>query len=140
MSNVMMRLGTLKFSLSTAAYQEFQRTAQYRWARQERLGINDALQCTGVGPETITLRGVIFPAYRGSSAQVTLHRVQAELGYPLPLISGTGAILGLWVVEEITESQSVFAIKGVAMKVEFDLKLIRYSPSLTALAKSYLGI
>lgn len=68
MATVMMRLGIYKFSLDSAAYQELSRAAAYRWARQERIGTNDALQFTGLGPETVDLRGVVFPLFRGGAS------------------------------------------------------------------------
>lgn len=133
MSNVMMRLGLYKFSLSTAAYQELLRTASYRWARQERIGTNDALQFTGIGPETVTLRGVIFPEFRGGLDQVSKMRLQASIGVPLPMIDGRGKVWGLWVVEEITEKQEIFEKHGAPKRIEFDLKLSRYDGGLRAL-------
>ncbi|WP_420023777.1 phage tail protein [Cereibacter azotoformans] len=133
MSRTMMRLGAFKFSLGTAAYQELQRSAQYRWARQERIGTNDALQFTGIGAETVTLRGAIFPLFAGSGNEPMKLRLQASLGFPLPLIDGLGKVWGLWCVEAVNESQSVFLDTGAAKKVEFDLRMTRYDGGLRAL-------
>ncbi len=129
----MMRLGTYKFSISTAAYQEFARTTQYRWARQERIGTNDALQFTGFGPETIDLRGVVFGAFAGGVRQPDALRLMASVGSPLPLISGTGRILGLWCVERIAETQSVFVAQGAPLRQAFDMSMTRYDGGLRAL-------
>lgn len=126
MARVMMRLGVYKFSLDTAAYQELQRSASYRWARQERIGTNDALQFTGIGPETVDLRGVVFPLFRGGLDQVSRMRLQASLGLPLPMIDGLGKVWGLWAVEQINERQSVFMAGGAPNRIEFDLRLARY--------------
>ena len=100
MASVMMRLGLYKFSMGTAAYQELTRSTSYRWARQERINTNDALQMTGLGPETIQLRGRVH---------------------------------GLWVIEEVGETQSTFAARGAPRKQEFDIKLTRYDGGLRAL-------
>lgn len=133
MATVMMRLGLYKFGIDTAAYQELNRVAAYRWARQERIGTNDALQFTGLGPETVDLRGVVFPEFRGGLDQVAKMRLQASIGLPLPLIDGRGKVWGLWAVEQISERQSIFAAKGVPKRIEFDLRLARYDGGLRAL-------
>lgn len=133
MSRIMMRLGVFKFSLGTAAYQELSRTAAYRWARQERIGTNDALQFTGLGPETVELRGVIFPLFKGRASDVQRLRTQASIGIPLPLIDGRGKVWGLWAVEAVSERQSVFMDTGAARRIEFDLRLTRYDGGLRAL-------
>ncbi|MFG6082336.1 phage tail protein [Paracoccus litorisediminis] len=133
MGSIMMRLGVYKFSLDTAAYQELSRTAEYRWARQERIGTNDALQFTGLGPETLELRGVVFPLFRGGLDQVKRMRAQASLGVPLPLIDGLGKVWGLWALEQISERQSIFMPRGAPKRIEFDLRLSRYDGGLRAL-------
>lgn len=133
MSDTMLILGVYKFSVSTAAYQQLTRTTAYRWARQECIGTNDALQFTGAGPETIELTGVVFPSLIGSTRQIDLLRLQASVGIPLPLITGTGAVLGLWCIEEIRETQSTFVRGGVGAKQEFTLRLTRYDGGLLAL-------
>ena len=133
MGSIMMRLGVYKFSLDTAAYQELSRTAEYRWARQERIGTNDALQFTGLGPETLELRGVVFPLFRGGLDQVKKMRAQASLGVPLPLIDGLGKVWGLWALEQISERQSIFMPRGAPKRIEFDLRLSRYDGGLRAL-------
>lgn len=133
MPSVMMRLGLFKFSLDTAAYQELNRAVSYRWARQERIGTNDALQFTGLGPETVDLRGVVFPLFRGGLDQVGKMRLQASIGIPLPMIDGRGKVWGLWAIEQINERQSVFMELGAPKKIEFDLRLARYDGGLRAL-------
>lgn len=133
MGRVMMRLGIYKFSIGTAAYQELSRSASYRWARQERIGTNDALQFTGMGPETVDLRGAIFPLFNGSGNETAKLRLQASIGLPLPMIDGLGKVWGLWAVEQINEKQSVFLDNGAAKKIEFDLRLARYDGGLRAL-------
>lgn len=133
MPSVMMRLGLYKFSLNTAAYQELNRVASYRWARQERIGTNDALQFTGLGPETVDLRGVVFPTFRGGLDQVTKMRLQASIGIPLPMIDGLGKVWGLWAIQTVSERQSVFMDRGAPKRIEFDLGLTRYDGGLRAL-------
>lgn len=129
----MLQLGAYQFSVSTAAYQELSRGAEYRWAEQQRVGTNDALQFTGAPAESLELRGVIYPHYKGGLDQLTLMRAQASLGVPLPMISMGGRIMGLWVVEAVREGQRIFEKGGSPLRQEFDMRLKRYDGGLRSL-------
>jgi phage tail protein len=129
----MMQLGFYQFSISSAAYQELSRGSEYRWAAQERVGASDALQFTGLPAETLELRGVIYPHYKGGLDQITRMRAQASLGVPLPLVSRGGRVLGFWVVEAVREGQRIFERGGAPLRQEFDLKLRRYDGGLRSL-------
>jgi len=133
MSNVMMQLGFYQFSINSAAYQEFQRSTGYRWAAQERVGAHDALQFTGFGSDSISVSGVIFPFHKGGLGQLDRLRLQASFGFPLPLVSGSGRVLGLWVVEGVSEGQKVFARDGVPTRQDFDIKMRRFDGGLRSL-------
>lgn len=122
----MMRLGSFSFGINSAAYTELQRSAEYKWPSQERMGQHDALQYTGPGAETMTLTGVILTAYRGGAGQLNILRALASTGRPQILISGLGAIMGQWVIEGVDEGQSVFAAAGHPRRQEFTVKLRKY--------------
>jgi phage protein U len=126
MAEVMMMLGQFQFGIDTAAYQELSRTTEYRWPSLDVFGGAQALQFTGRGPESINLQGSIFPGWRGGTGQLDAMRGQAAAGEPLMLVTGTGALLGRYVIERVDEKQSVFAAAGVARKQEFTLQLKRY--------------
>lgn len=126
MAEVMMQLGFFQFSIDSAAYQRLNRSSEYRWARQSRIGSNDALQFTGHGPETIELEGVIYPHFKGGLGQIDKMRTQASIGVPLPLVTGVGKVLGIWVVEAISEGQEVFAAQGIPHKQDFTIRMARY--------------
>ena len=133
MSDVMLQLGFYQFSVNNAAYQELSRWVEYRWAAQERIGAHDALQFTGFGSDTIDLSGVIYPHYKGGLGQLDRMRRQASIGVPLPLISGRGRVLGLWVVTGIREGQAVFDRGGAPRRQDFQITLRRYDGGLRAL-------
>lgn len=135
MAEVMMQLGFFQFSIDDATYQRLSRSTEYRWARQARIGTNDALQFTGYGPETIELEGVIYPHFRGGLKQVDKMRTQASIGIPLPLVSGIGKVLGLWVVEAISEDQEVFAAQGIPHRQDFTMRMARYDGGLRSLLR-----
>jgi phage tail protein len=60
-NETMMALGSFRFSIETATYQELKRGQSYRWQSQVRLLRRPALQFVGAGSEMIELTGVIYP-------------------------------------------------------------------------------
>ena len=124
---VMMQLGAFQFGINTAAYQGLSRSDEWRWSDQERFGQAPALQHTGPGTTTITLDGILYPEWRGGLGQLDAMRAEAGKGKPLVLVDGRGQALGMWVIERVDESQSIFAAGGVARRVEFTLQLKRFS-------------
>ena len=128
-----MQLGPYQFSIDNAAYQNLTRSAEYRWAAQERVGAADALQFTGLGADSISLQGVIHPHFRGGLDQVTRMRLTAEFGVPLPLVAGTGKILGIWVIEGVSEGQRTFAAQGAPLRQEFTVNIRRYDGGFRSL-------
>ena len=131
----MMQLGPIRFSIGTAAYQNLQRSTQYAWKVRERV-VPEALkrlglggpgyQYNGPGDDTINLNGTIYPQFNGGAMQVSLMRLAAGTGVPLPLIEGSGFILGLWIITRIGETNSIFFANGESRKIEFTLELKRY--------------
>ena len=128
---VMMQLGAFQFGVNTAAYQGLSRSDEWRWPDQERFGQAPALQHTGPGATTITLDGILYPEWRGGLGQLDAMRAEAGKGRPLVLVDGRGQALGMWVIERVDESQSIFAAGGVARRVEFTLQLKRFSARVT---------
>ncbi|XPV77923.1 MAG: phage tail protein [Desulfovibrio sp.] len=126
MSKVMMKLGPLTFSLSTAAYESFQKNTAYRWESQSRFNNGPALQFCGHGEESVTLPGVIYPHFQGGLEQIDQMREVAAEGNPLLMVDGKGKLHGKWVIVSITEKQTVFFSNGTPRKMEFSLKLKRY--------------
>lgn len=123
----MMRLGSFKFGIATAAYQALDRSTDYNFGEQQLFGQLDDLQFLGPGSDMITLAGVIYTNYRGGTQQIETLRALAEQGQPQMLISATGKVFGLWVITNITEGQSKFAAMGVPQKQEFSVSLRKYS-------------
>jgi len=124
---VMLMLGGFKFSLNTAVFQQVQRSTSYRWPAQERIGQLDALQFTGPGDDRITLPGIVYPDFRGDVHQIAQLRELASVGRPLRLIAATGDILGLWVIESVDETQSIFKPDGLPRRQEFTLSIRKFS-------------
>ncbi|WP_263144011.1 phage tail protein [Pseudomonas sp. RIT-PI-AD] len=122
---MMMALGLFVFSLPTLAYQELQRKTEYRHASNSRVGTNPARQFLGMGEDSITLPGVLLPELAGSPASLDVLRYMAGTGKAWSLIEGSGRIYGTWVIENISETRSLFFSDGTARRIEFSLELKR---------------
>lgn len=123
---IMMSLGDFLFGINTAVYQELGRSTEWRWPSQDRFNQSPVLQFVGPGADTISLPGVVYPEWRGGLAQIETMRAMADLGEPLMMIDGTGAVWGQWVIEKVDEKQSVLAAAGIPRKQEFTLSLKKY--------------
>lgn len=135
---MMMIYGPFMFGIDRIAFQELSRSSGYTWAEVERIGTNPAMQYTGREAETMSLPGVFYPHFRGGLAQLPAMRLAAELGKPLPLITGYGYFLGQWVVTRIDETQSVFFKDGAPRKVDFVIELKQYA-STTDIVRNTIG-
>ncbi|SVJ78444.1 putative prophage tail protein [Klebsiella pneumoniae] len=57
----------------------------------------------------------------------------ADEGRAWPLLDGTGTIYGMYVINNISETGSLFFADGTARKIDFTLTLTRVDESLAAL-------
>ena len=130
---MMLALGMFVFMRQTLPYQTLQRDAEYRWPSNSRVGKRDAFQFLGVGEENITLAGVLYPELTGGRMTMTTIRLMAEEGRAWPLLDGTGMIYGMYVINSVSDTGSVFFSDGTARKIDFTLTLTRVDPSLAAL-------
>lgn len=118
------------FNLDTAAFDELRRSTEFRWASQERLGRRPAQQGVGMGDEKITLKGVIFPGFKGGLKQLdTLRTLGAQL-QPLTLTTGYGDVLGKWCLKSVDEEQSSLMAGGIPRKQAFTLEFVRYGDDM----------
>ncbi|WP_300245360.1 phage tail protein [Pseudomonas sp.] len=122
---MMMALGMFVFSLSTAAYQELQRQTEWRHISNTRIGAAPARQFVGRGDDSITLPGVILPELAGSVLSLDTLRLMANTGKAWPMVEGSGRIYGLWVIESLSETKTVFFRDGTPRRLEFTLNLKR---------------
>ena len=118
------------FNLDTAAFDELRRSTEFRWASQERLGRRPAQQGVGMGDEKITLKGAIFPGFKGGLKQLdTLRTLGAQL-QPLTLTTGYGDVLGTWCLKSVDEEQSSLMAGGIPRKQAFTLEFVRYGDDM----------
>jgi phage protein U len=128
----MMSLGMFVFSLPTIAYDEVQRRASWRWATNARVGARDAAQYVGPDKETISLNGTAFAELQDGRASLDELREMAAEGKAWPLTSGTGEVLGAWVIEGIDERQKHFFDDGIARQIDFGIDLMRVDDAIDA--------
>lgn len=136
---MMMSLGMFVFSLETLAYQEFQRQTDWRHGSTSRIGTNPARQYLGRGDDSITLPGVLLPGLVGSPLSLDTLRMMADTGKAWPLIEGTGKLYGIWVIESISETRTIFFRDGAARRIEFTIKLVRIDDGRVDLLGSLTG-
>jgi len=125
MNSVMMALGLFVFGLDTVPYQQLHRQSAWRHPSASRVGQRPASQFLGPGEENITLSGTLYPEITGGKVSLAMLRYMAETGKAWPLMEGTGYFYGLFVIEDISETCSLFFPDGAARKIDFSLKLKR---------------
>lgn len=138
--SIMMALGLYIFSLHTVPYQQLQRQLSWRHPSQSRIGKRPARQYAGPGDDTITLSGVLYPEVTGGRISLAALETMADTGKAWPLIEATGIYYGLYVIEEISQTSTLFFPDGAARKIEFSLKLSRVDDEPSLLGKLTAGL
>jgi phage protein U len=123
--SVMMALGLFVFGLDTVPYQQLQRQTSWRHPSSSRVGLRPASQFAGPGDDTVTLSGTLYPELTGGRVSMAMLRYMGETGKAWPLLEGTGYFYGVYVIEDLSETGSVFFADGAARKIDFSLKLKR---------------
>lgn len=134
-----MILGTYLFCVNTAAFQEMNRTSAWNWVAQPRLGQYDALQYVGPKNDTISLPGLIYPAWRGGTGQLDKMRKLAGTGQPQVLLDAAGTVYGRYVIEEIDEVRSEFAGLGIPLRQSFKMALRYYDGGIQNALLNFLS-
>jgi phage protein U len=130
---MMLTLGMFVFMRQSLPYQSLQRSADYQWPSNSRVGKRDAFQFLGPGEDKITLTGDLYPEMTGGRLSMLALYTMADEGRAWPLISGTGTIYGMFVITNVSESGTVFFADGSPRKISFTLSLTRVDDSLAAL-------
>ncbi|CNI46001.1 phage P2 GpU [Yersinia pseudotuberculosis] len=126
----MMALGMFVFMLQTVPYQDFQHQMAWRHPSNARIGLRPISQFLGPDEESITLSGVLYPELTGGKLSLMALQLMAETGKAWSLIEGNGAIHGMFVIESLERTKSIFFSDGSARKIEFTLSLKRTDESL----------
>jgi len=118
------------FNMDTTAFDELRRTSAFRWASQERLTRRPAQQAIGMGEEKLTLKGAIFPGFKGGIKQLNTLRSIGKQLQPLLLTTGYGEVLGNWCLVNLDEEQSALLQGGIPRKQAFTLEFARYGDDM----------
>ena len=118
------------FNLDTAAFDELRRQTAFRWAGQERLTRSIAQQAVGQGEDKLSLKGAIYPLFKGGIRQLdTLRSIGRQL-QPLTLTTGYGEVLGNWCLLSVAEDQSALLAGGIPRKQGFSLEFVAYGDDM----------
>lgn len=132
---MMMIFGSFIFSIPTATYQQLQRKTSWRYGSNNRVGDMPAYQFLGRGDDTITIEGSIVPEF-GSQLSLTALRTMGDVGKSYALIAGTGKVLGLYKLDDMSETQTYFFKDGAPRKVDFTLTLTQTMKSGTLIGNA----
>lgn len=137
MADVMMSLGDFQFGVSTAEYQSLKTSMSWRWAKKDRYGRKPGKQYHGPDAITKTMEIVIYPQSKKDLTRFQQIKAMADAGKPLRLVAGgsrlvdgllvpAGADLGLWVIEQLEISESMFMQDGTALEQKGSLTISEY--------------
>lgn len=125
MTEVLMTLGDIRFSVAEGAYRSLNRTLEMTTAKMARANRQAARQILGED-ETIEIAGVVYPMHRHGMDRVSRFRDLARSYKPAMLTDGLGNVWGLFVIERVEERGTDFTPDGVPMKQEFTINLGAY--------------
>lgn len=123
----MMNLGGYSFEIGTTPYQELTRQTGWDWPEQQLIGSAPAMQYTGKKAEKISMRGMLLPGFTGDRSSIEALRLLGDQAKPLPLVTGQGFFLGLWVIESIEQSEDVHFSDGTPRRMSFSIELKKYA-------------
>jgi uncharacterized protein len=122
MSDVLMTLGGVRFSVSEGAYRTLNRTLEMSVVKIARANRPVARQVLGED-ETIEISGVCYPLHRHGTDRVERFRELARRYQPVMLTDGMGFVWGRFLVERVEERGSEFTREGQAQRQEFTIAL-----------------
>ncbi|QJT79569.1 phage tail protein [Kosakonia sp. MUSA4] len=122
---MMMVFGMFVFMLRTTPYQQLRHSQEWRHVKNERVNQSASWQYIGVGDDTVTLEGVLYPEITGGNLSLSALETIGFAGRPWPLIEGEGRIYGMYVLTRLERGKSEFDQYGNPRKIEFTLSLSR---------------
>lgn len=123
MTDVLMTLGNVRFSVQEGAFQALHRKLAMRVARMERAESQTARQVLG-RDETITIKGTVYPGQgAGGVGRVQSFRDLAATGQAQLLTDGLGNVWGRYVIEHVDEEATHHTSYGVPLRQAFEIEL-----------------
>lgn len=120
----MMSLGMFAFSIDTLSFHELQRRRTWRYATNGRVGAVDAVQFVGKEADKVTLSGSAPTELMDGEESLATLIDMADDRQPYPLVDGTGAVHGAFVITAIDERKTHFHANGKPRMIDFGIDLI----------------
>lgn len=122
---ILLSVGPHLFRVAARSYEEMERKAEASLAVLQRVGQHPSVQMMGPGEQTLTITGTLYAAL-GGSAEAEALLAEPALGRPLMLVTGTGRVLGRYVLRSVTQRDSEPTAAGVARRIAYDIAMVRY--------------
>lgn len=122
---MLMQLGSVVFDVVQFNTHENTRSTAAGFAEKAVLGRRPPLEFVGEGPETMVIRGRIFPEKLGGLDGLGLLDAARRSGDAQFLMRGDGRPLGFFVVTNVSETSRYLNAKGVGKQINFDLTVKR---------------
>ena len=136
-----MALGPFAFQALGFSFDKQSRDVDASWSSLPVAGRLDALHWTGPKSDSFTISGAIFEEAFGGQSSLDGITQAALAGRPLMLVTRSGRVHGLHVVEKVSEGRKNIRGDGLARVNTYKITLKRYSgPVGGALASVLLGV
>ncbi|MES2042581.1 MAG: phage tail protein [Pseudomonadota bacterium] len=122
---MLMSLGMFVFERTTLPFDQRQQRLSWNHASSDRVGARAALQFTGPGDENETITGCLYPEAGASYSSIETIKDMATPGEAYPLVEGTGAVLGNYVITDLDLTRRAFIDNGAPRAIDFTLTLKR---------------
>lgn len=122
---MMMSLDEFLFEIGTLPFQQLQQQWEWRFAETERFGARPAAQYVGIGAETVTLTGALYPGIAGDYSSLGRIRGMASRGDSYIMLNGRYEVMGQFTIRRLSLTSETFFVDGVARKADFSLELKR---------------
>lgn len=128
---VMMKWGRIKFYARGVSYDSLKKAQAWNWAELERFGREPTLHFTGKAAPTVVMDGTIKTFFGGVSNPVGIGKIkalveEAERKVPLPMVTGLGDVLGLFVCTEVSETHQELMDNGAFLTQPFSVTFKKY--------------
>jgi phage protein U len=124
-TDVLMTLGKLRFSVQEGAYQRIRRDLEITTAKQARGGSQVARQILGED-ERLEIEGIVYAGFKAAVTRLDDFRTAAREYSAKVLTDGLGNVWGKYVIERVEEVATEHTAYGVPLKQTFRLELGLY--------------
>jgi len=129
----LLALGPHIFEIVGLNYQKLERESQAVWPAIKRFGGHAARQFTGLGPDSQTVNGLLFPDEFGGRGEYEAIRATQSRGSPVMMVGFSGATLGrvfgLVIIETVSDTQFHIDRSGAGKQLEFSVTVSPYGGS-----------